>query len=118
VAIVLERAGTPQSTAVRLEAYRVTARERGVATLIAQGRTNPEIAEALVLSPYTVQDHIKKLFREDRCLFAPGAGRARVPERLHAQRYGAGTADVDGQLRLTRCGICLVVHRAFSRFFG
>jgi DNA-binding CsgD family transcriptional regulator len=64
VAIVLERAGTPQSTALRLEAYGVTAREREVATLIAQGRSNPEIAEALVLSPYTVQDHIKNLFEK------------------------------------------------------
>ena len=64
VAIVLERAGTPQSTALRLEAHGVTAREREVATLIAQGRSNPEIAEALVLSPYTVQDHIKNLFEK------------------------------------------------------
>jgi DNA-binding CsgD family transcriptional regulator len=64
VAIVLERSGTPQSTALRLEAYSVTAREREVATLIAQGRSNPEIAEALVLSPYTVQDHIKSLFEK------------------------------------------------------
>jgi DNA-binding CsgD family transcriptional regulator len=64
VAIVLERVGTPQSTALRLEAYGVTAREREVATLIAQGRSNPEIAEALVLSPYTVQDHIKNLFEK------------------------------------------------------
>jgi DNA-binding CsgD family transcriptional regulator len=64
VAIVLERAGTPQSTALRLEAYGVTAREREVATLIAPGRSNPEIAEALVLSPYTVQDHIKNLFEK------------------------------------------------------
>jgi DNA-binding NarL/FixJ family response regulator len=35
-----------------------------VATLIAQGRTNPEIAAALVLSPYTVQDHVKNQFEK------------------------------------------------------
>ena len=62
VAIVVERAVSQQSTAVRLEADGVTPREREVATLLAQGLTNPEIAEALVLSPYTVQDHIKSLF--------------------------------------------------------
>ncbi len=64
VAIVLERTATPQATALRLEADGVTPREREIATLIAQGRTNPEIAEALVLSPYTVQDHIKSLFEK------------------------------------------------------
>ena len=31
---------------------------------LAQGLTNPEIAEALVLSPYTVQGHIKSLFEK------------------------------------------------------
>jgi DNA-binding CsgD family transcriptional regulator len=64
VAIVLERTATPQATALRLEADGVTPREREIATLIAHGRTNPEIAEALFLSPYTVQDHIKSLFEK------------------------------------------------------
>ena len=64
VAIVLERTPSPQSTAVRLEAYGVTSREREIASLLAQGLTNPEIATRLVLSPYTVQDHIKSLFEK------------------------------------------------------
>jgi DNA-binding CsgD family transcriptional regulator len=57
---VLER------TAARLGAHGVTPCEREIATLIAQGATNPEIAEALVLSPYTVQDNIKNLFNKAR----------------------------------------------------
>jgi DNA-binding CsgD family transcriptional regulator len=64
VAIVLERSATPHTTALRLEAHGVTAREREIATLIAQGLSNPEIAAALVLSPYTVQDHIKSLLEK------------------------------------------------------
>jgi DNA-binding CsgD family transcriptional regulator len=64
VAIVLERTASPQATALRLEAYGVTPREREIAGLLAHGRTNPEIAESLVLSPYTVQDHIKSLFEK------------------------------------------------------
>jgi DNA-binding CsgD family transcriptional regulator len=64
VAIVLERAVSRQATAVRLEAHGVTPREREIATLLARGLTNPEISEALVLSPYTVQDHIKNLFEK------------------------------------------------------
>ena len=64
VAIVIEPASGPRSATVRLEAHGATAREREVATLIARGLTNPEIAEALVLSPHTVQDHIKSLFEK------------------------------------------------------
>jgi DNA-binding NarL/FixJ family response regulator len=64
VAIVLERAASPASTAIRLEAHGVTAREREIASLVARGLTNPEIAARLVLSPYTVQDHIKSLFEK------------------------------------------------------
>jgi DNA-binding CsgD family transcriptional regulator len=64
VAIVLERTAGPETAAVRLEAHGVTAREREIATLLAQGLSNAEIATTLVLSPYTVQDHIKSLFEK------------------------------------------------------
>jgi DNA-binding CsgD family transcriptional regulator len=64
VAIVLERAGSRHATALRLETHGVTEREREVAVLLARGLTNPEIAATLVLSPYTVQDHIKSLFEK------------------------------------------------------
>jgi DNA-binding CsgD family transcriptional regulator len=64
VAIVLERAAGPQSAAVRLEAHGVTMREREVATLLARGLGYAEIAEALVLSAHTVQDHVKHLFEK------------------------------------------------------
>lgn len=62
VAIVVEPATGPRAATVRLEAHGATTREREVTTLIARGLTNPEIAETLVLSPHTVQDHIKSLF--------------------------------------------------------
>lgn len=64
VAIVLERSATQYAAALRLEAHGVTAREREVAALLAQGLSNPEIAARLVLSPFTVQDHIKSLFEK------------------------------------------------------
>ncbi len=62
VAVVIELAKGPQSATLRLEVEGVTAREREVATLLARGYTNEEIAAALVLSPHTVQDHIKSLY--------------------------------------------------------
>lgn len=64
VAIVLERATGPHSATLRLEVNGVTAREREVATLLARGLSNAEIAETLVLSPHTVQDHIKSLYEK------------------------------------------------------
>jgi DNA-binding CsgD family transcriptional regulator len=64
VAIVIEPARGPRAATVRLEAHGATAREREVATLIARGLTNPEIADTLVLSPHTVSDHVKSLFEK------------------------------------------------------
>jgi DNA-binding NarL/FixJ family response regulator len=40
----------------------LTEREREVLALIAQGRSNTEIADALVLSPKTVRNHITSIF--------------------------------------------------------
>jgi DNA-binding CsgD family transcriptional regulator len=64
VAIVVERSPSPAATAVRLEAHGVTTREREIAGCLAAGLTNAEIAQQLVLSPYTVQDHIKSLLEK------------------------------------------------------
>jgi DNA-binding NarL/FixJ family response regulator len=64
VAIVLDRAAGPRVAALRLEAHGVTPREREIAALLAHGRSNGDIATTLVLSPYTVQDHIKSLFEK------------------------------------------------------
>jgi DNA-binding CsgD family transcriptional regulator len=64
IAIVIEAASGPRSATLRLEAHGATPREREVATLLARGLTNPEIAEALSLSAHTVQDHTKSLFEK------------------------------------------------------
>jgi DNA-binding NarL/FixJ family response regulator len=42
----------------------LTGRERGVLRLLAQGLTNKEIAEALVISQNTVKRHLKSIFRK------------------------------------------------------
>ena len=64
VAIVLERAAGARSATVRLEAFGATPREREVATLLARGLSRAEIAEALVLSPHTVEDHVRSLYEK------------------------------------------------------
>jgi DNA-binding CsgD family transcriptional regulator len=42
----------------------LTAREREVAALIADGRTNAAIADALVISPTTVKDHVHHILEK------------------------------------------------------
>lgn len=64
VAVVLERAGGARSATVRLEAFGATAREREVATLLARGLSRAAIAEALVVSPHTVEDHVRNLYEK------------------------------------------------------
>jgi DNA-binding CsgD family transcriptional regulator len=64
VAVVLERAGGARSATLRLETFGATAREREVATLLARGLSRTELAEVLVLSPHTVEDHVKSLYEK------------------------------------------------------
>ena len=42
----------------------LTAREREVLAQIAEGRTDREIAAALVISPKTVEAHVRSIFQE------------------------------------------------------
>jgi DNA-binding NarL/FixJ family response regulator len=42
----------------------LTSRELQIARLVVDRRTNPEIAEALFLSPKTVETHIRSIFRK------------------------------------------------------
>jgi DNA-binding CsgD family transcriptional regulator len=53
-----------------LRAMGLSAREREVAALLAQGRPTKSIAAALSLSPWTVQDHVKAVYAKT------GVGRA------------------------------------------
>ena len=62
VAIVVQRADAEYAVPLRLEAFGLTAREREVATLVARGLDTAAIAERLVISPWTVQDHLKAVF--------------------------------------------------------
>ena len=60
---------------------RLTAREREILTLVADGLTNAEIAAELQLSPNTVKEHASSMFRK------LGA-RNRADAIVRAQRLG------------------------------
>jgi DNA-binding CsgD family transcriptional regulator len=62
IAIVIERPRPPELTPRIMEAYDLTPRESQVTELVLRGNTTTQIARAMNLSNYTVQDHLKSIF--------------------------------------------------------
>jgi DNA-binding CsgD family transcriptional regulator len=62
VAVIISPAREPDVAELVAQAYGLTAREREVTRLTMQGLSTQEMASALHVSPYTVQDHLKSIF--------------------------------------------------------
>lgn len=62
VAVSMESAAPHDLTALALEAYSLSPREREIVELVLLGWSTAEIGTRLHLSPYTVQDHLKTVF--------------------------------------------------------
>jgi DNA-binding CsgD family transcriptional regulator len=62
VAILISPAREPEVAELIAQVYGLTAREREVTRLTMQGLSTREMAAALHVSPYTVQDHLKSIF--------------------------------------------------------
>ena len=62
VMMVIERASRQDIVRSALASYTLTPREAEVATLVLRGYSNRRIATNLVLTEYTVEDHLKRIF--------------------------------------------------------
>lgn len=62
VAVIVEPAQPARITPLLMSAYGLTAREQELTLLVLQGCSTTEIADALVISPLTVQQHLKSVF--------------------------------------------------------
>jgi DNA-binding CsgD family transcriptional regulator len=63
-AVIVEPAHPARITPLLMSAYGLTEREQEVTRLVLQGDSTTEIAERLVVSPHTVQEHLKKIFEK------------------------------------------------------
>ncbi len=62
VAVIVEPAHPARITPLLMSAYGLTEREQAVTRLVLQGSSTGEIAEQLVVSTHTVQQHLKAVF--------------------------------------------------------
>ncbi len=64
VAVIIEPAHPARIAALLMSAYGLTEREQDVTRLVLRGYSTGEIAEALFVSPHTVQQHLKRVFEK------------------------------------------------------
>jgi DNA-binding CsgD family transcriptional regulator len=64
IAIIVEPAHPARIVPLLMSAYGLTAREQDVTRLVLQGESTATIAERLVVSAHTVQQHLKSIFEK------------------------------------------------------
>ncbi len=64
VAVIISAAREPEMADLIAQAYGLSARERQVTGFVLQGSSTQQIAAALHVTPYTVQDHLKSIFEK------------------------------------------------------
>lgn len=64
VAVIIEPAHPARIAPLLMSAYGLTEREQELTRLVLQGDSTAQIAERLIVSPHTVQEHLKKIFEK------------------------------------------------------
>lgn len=64
IAVIVESAHPARITPLLMSAYGLTEREQDVTRLVLQGESTAGIANRLVVSPHTVQEHLKNVFEK------------------------------------------------------
>jgi DNA-binding CsgD family transcriptional regulator len=81
IALTIERAQPPEIVGLMAAAHGLSRREVEVLTHVLAGESRNEIARALCISPYTVQDHLKGIFAKT----GVGSGRSLVAKLVRTQ---------------------------------
>jgi DNA-binding CsgD family transcriptional regulator len=89
IALTIDTAGAAGVIPLVVSAYGLTERERDVVQQVLEGASTREIAAALHLSPYTVQDHLKSVFDK-----VGVSSRRELTSRIFFTQY-AGRIDTD-----------------------
>jgi DNA-binding CsgD family transcriptional regulator len=82
--VVIEPARPHELSRFRVASHELTPREREVADLVVRGASNKEIARALTISRYTVEDHLAHVFEK-----VGVRGRQELVKRLYLGGLGA-----------------------------
>jgi DNA-binding CsgD family transcriptional regulator len=86
IAVVIDPATEIHLADVLVRAYNLTRRERDVTELVVRGHSTAEIADALFISQFTVQDHLKNILAK-----AAVANRRELVAALYGRHYAPHT---------------------------
>ena len=97
VAVTIQPAGPDRITPLLMAAYGLTEREEEVTRQVLRGASTDQIAEALGISPYTVQQHLKHIFDK-----TSARSRAELMSRVFTHHYQPRVEDNDERVRIDR----------------